>query len=71
MPDLKTGQIEKAAQGLAQLRQRADATDEWRLLIDKLQTIVAGSRDEALADDMALDYSDAAEILLLERLVGV
>jgi hypothetical protein len=32
-------------------------------------TILSGSRDPALADDPALDYADAAEILfLIERL---
>ena len=34
-----------------------------------LRAILAGNRDPALADDPALDYDDAAEILLLlERL---
>lgn len=38
-------------------------------MLPKLQTILHGDRDPALADDPALDYDDAAELLLLlERL---
>ncbi|KAA3660393.1 MAG: tetratricopeptide repeat protein, partial [Calditrichaeota bacterium] len=40
-----------------------------RILLHAVQTILNGSRDTALADDPALNYSDAAEILfLIERL---
>ena len=40
-----------------------------KLLISKLQAILAGSREVGLASDAGLDYTDAAEILfLLERL---
>jgi len=34
-------------------------------MISTSQAILAGSRDPALADDPALDYDHAAEILLL------
>ncbi|MEM7533212.1 MAG: CHAT domain-containing protein [Chloroflexota bacterium] len=52
------------AEALTQLHQNSK-TDTRLLLIDKLQAIVAGSRNKTLADDMALFYDDAAEILLL------
>ncbi|MCP5003648.1 MAG: tetratricopeptide repeat protein [Planctomycetes bacterium] len=40
-----------------------------KLLISKLQEILAGSRESELAEDLGLNYADAAEILyLLERL---
>jgi hypothetical protein len=34
-------------------------------LLPKLHTILRGDRNPALADDPALDYRDAAELLLL------
>ena len=47
-------------------------TDDWRKhLIQAIITILNGSRDPSLADDDALYYADAAEILfLIERLSG-
>jgi len=40
-----------------------------RVVLPKLQAILHGSRDPALANDPALDYDDAVELrLLLERL---
>ncbi len=40
-----------------------------KLLVSKLQEILAGSREGELAEDLGLNYADAAEILfLLERL---
>ena len=43
--------------------------ESGKLLISKLQAILAGSREAGLASDAGLDYTDAAEILfLLERL---
>ena len=46
-----------------------NAPDFLKRLIPNLVTILKGSRDVTLADDMALDYDDAAEILfLIERL---
>jgi tetratricopeptide (TPR) repeat protein len=46
-----------------------DARPWAKALIPKLQAILRGSRDAALADDAALGYRDAAElVLLLERL---
>lgn len=43
--------------------------DYMRVVLPKLQAILHGSRDPALANDPALDYDDAVELrLLLERL---
>ncbi|MDR4505044.1 MAG: toll/interleukin-1 receptor domain-containing protein [Candidatus Scalindua sp.] len=43
-----------------------------KLLVSKLQEILAGSRERELAEDLGLNYADAAEILfLLERLERV
>jgi tetratricopeptide (TPR) repeat protein len=43
--------------------------ESGKLLVSKLQAILAGSREVGLASDAGLDYTDAAEILfLLERL---
>jgi hypothetical protein len=39
-------------------------------MIPKLQAILRGARDGALADDAALDFDDAAELLLLLERVG-
>ncbi|HEX9439206.1 MAG TPA: hypothetical protein VF909_05975, partial [Roseiflexaceae bacterium] len=41
-----------------------------RALIPKLQTVLHGARDPALAEDPELDYDDAAELLLLLERVG-
>jgi tetratricopeptide (TPR) repeat protein len=46
-----------------------DASDWSKAMIPKLQAVLRGSRDPALAEDAALGYQDAAELmLLLERL---
>lgn len=37
-------------------------------MLPALQAIVAGSRDGALASDPALEYDDAAELILLLEL---
>jgi hypothetical protein len=55
------------------LQQRATDPEAAELLpfIGALQAVVAGSRDPALADQPGLDYSMAAEVLLLiETLAG-
>ncbi|MEM7533695.1 MAG: tetratricopeptide repeat protein [Chloroflexota bacterium] len=66
---LQAGQMDEMGQVLTEVKSSPDVPTERHPLIDKLQAIVAGSRDGALADDMALDPDDAAEILLLmERL---
>jgi hypothetical protein len=53
-----------------QLANDPDATDSLKLLIQAVVTIIKGSRDPALADDPALHYADAAEILFLIIRVG-
>jgi hypothetical protein len=47
----------------------ADASSRVKILIPKLQAIIRGDRDSALATDPNLDYDDAVELqLLLEKL---
>ena len=41
-----------------------------RALLPKLQAILSGSRDVALADDPALNYQDAVELKLLLESLG-
>ncbi|HSL82819.1 MAG TPA: tetratricopeptide repeat protein, partial [Thermoanaerobaculia bacterium] len=61
--------VEKLADELAHLRESPDLPDWAPPLIPALQALLAGSRDPALAADPALDYDDAADLLLLlERL---
>ena len=57
------------AQGLAELLE-TEANPRGKVLIPKLQAILAGSRDAALADDPALDYQDAVELQLLLEALG-
>ena len=61
---LRSGEPAEAA---TLLQQRATDPDAAGLLpfIGALQAVVAGSRDPALADQPELDYTMAAEILLL------
>ena len=42
-----------------------NASESLKKLMQAVLTILSGSRDPALADDPALDYDDAAEILFL------
>jgi hypothetical protein len=49
--------------------QRPEASDSLKHLIQAMVAVLNGSRDPALADDLALHYGDAAEVLfLIERL---
>jgi tetratricopeptide (TPR) repeat protein len=65
---VQQGAAEQAAQQLSQML-KPDSPEWAKALIPKLQAILQGSRDPALAEDAALDYDDAAELLLLiERL---
>jgi tetratricopeptide (TPR) repeat protein len=62
----KTDQIEPL---LNQLANDPDSPSSLKQLIQAVVTILNGSRDTGLADDPALNYADAAEILfLIERL---
>ncbi|MBW4484348.1 MAG: tetratricopeptide repeat protein [Tildeniella torsiva UHER 1998/13D] len=54
---------------LLQLADQSNTSDSLKQLIQAMVAILNGSRDPALADDPALDYDDAAEVLfLIERL---
>jgi tetratricopeptide (TPR) repeat protein len=54
---------------LDQSMNEPNVPDSFRLFIQAVKAILQGSRDLALADDPALDYGDAAEVLfLIDRL---
>jgi len=62
----QTGQMATLVETLKNI---SDIDTSFKLLIEKLQTILAGSRDPNLAADPDLDFDDAAELqLLLEQL---
>lgn len=65
---IQQGQRTEAKQGLAEILQEIDKP--WtKAMIPKLQVILQGDRDPALAEDPALNYDDAVELmLLLEKL---
>ncbi len=66
---LKDGRLAEFGAALDQLDGRSDKPAYLSPVLVALRAILAGNRDPALADDPALDYDDAAEILLLlERL---
>ncbi len=50
---------------LAELTNDPEVSDSPKRLIQAMVAILNGSRDPALADDPALDYADAAEVLFL------
>jgi hypothetical protein len=54
---------------LVQLTSDPDFPASGKQLIQAMVAILSGSRDETLADDPALNYADAAEVLfLIQRL---
>ncbi|NEP16055.1 MAG: tetratricopeptide repeat protein, partial [Leptolyngbya sp. SIO4C1] len=62
-------QTDEIEPSLEQLMSNPNTPESIKLLIQAVVTILNGSRDTSLADDMTLDYDDAAEILfLIERL---
>lgn len=64
-------QVEEVQSLLAQLTNNPEAPDSLKRLIQAMAAILNGSRDPALADDAALYFADAAEVLfLLQRLEG-
>ena len=66
---IQQGNTTEAEQILAQYSRVADAPPPFKAMIPKLQAILNGARDPALAADPDLDYDDAAELrLLLESL---
>lgn len=67
---IQQGAADKGLEELAKIL--SPASPDWaKALISKLQAILHGSRDPALADDPALEYDDAAEVLLLLERLGV
>ena len=62
---LLTGDPAKAASILQELGTAPDAAGPGLTFVKALQAIVGGSRDRTLADAADLDYTMAAEILLL------
>jgi tetratricopeptide (TPR) repeat protein len=68
---LQEGKAGEAVQFLTQVSQSPDTENWLKVASPKYLAVLQGSRDRALADDNALDYDDAAEVLfLLERLGG-
>ena len=66
---VQEGQLAEFEAALDQLDGESDKPAYLGPVLIALRAILAGNRDPALADDPALDYDDAAEILLLlERL---
>jgi hypothetical protein len=62
-------QVDKIEPLCNQLANDSNTTDSLKRLMQAILTLLNGSRDPALADDPALHYADAAEILfLIERL---
>ncbi|MCP4620717.1 MAG: tetratricopeptide repeat protein, partial [Bradyrhizobium sp.] len=54
--------------GNAELERQLDELaqqDDWKVFIPKLKAVLHGSRDSALADDPALMFRNAAELMLL------
>ena len=70
LPALQQGGSAEMAQELGKLVQAPNTPGFLKLLIPKLIQITNGSRDPALADDPALYYAYAAEILLLIERLG-
>ncbi len=65
---IKQDQQDETAPTLAQLLEQNEEAC-LQALVPKLQAILGGDRDPALAEDEALEYVDAAELqLLLEQL---
>jgi hypothetical protein len=56
-------------QGLAQIASTSDATD--KLFISKLQAILSGDRNPALAADTNLYYRFTVELQLLLEALGI
>jgi tetratricopeptide (TPR) repeat protein len=67
---IQQGETTEAEQFLAQAVVAADTPSWLKTLLPKLQVILNGDRDPALAADPSLDYDDAAELLLLLETLG-
>jgi len=68
---LQEGKAGEAVQFLTQVSQSPDTENWLKVAAPKYLAVLQGSRDRTLADNNALDYDDAAEVLfLIERLGG-
>jgi tetratricopeptide (TPR) repeat protein len=67
---MRRGDTTAVAQELAHLRAIIDPPPWLQTMLPKLHTILHGDRNPALAADPALDYDDAAELLLLLERLG-
>lgn len=67
---IAAGYVSKVEEFLSGIQVKDAETNSWlKPLTTKLRLILKGSRDPALAEDLTLDYKDAAELrLLLESL---
>ncbi|MBV9791743.1 MAG: tetratricopeptide repeat protein, partial [Chloroflexi bacterium] len=61
---MQQGQMSDAEQGLVGVLQQVDEPST-RVVITKLQAILYGDRNPALAEDPALEFDDAVELMLL------
>ena len=68
--DIQRSDTTEAEQFLAQAAGAPDTPAWLKVMIPKLQAILQGSRDPALATDPNLGYGDAAELLLLLEALG-
>ena len=67
---LSIGEASSSSTALAEL-QVAPQTPEYRtLLLQALQQVIAGERNPAIADDPALYYMDAVELILLLEMLN-
>ncbi len=68
---VQQGEADEAMQFLTEIADEDDTPDWLKAAAPKFLTVLNGSRDPALADDLGLGYADAAEVLfLMERMAG-
>jgi len=70
LDSVQQGASDQAVQFLTQVMQSKDTPDWLKVSAPKILAILNGSRDSSLADDPALYYADAAEILFLIHQLG-
>ena len=63
-------QMDEVQSLFAELTNYPEASDSLKQLIQAMMAILNGSRDPALADDPALDFDDAAEVLHFMEQLG-
>ncbi len=61
---VQENKLDEIAQAIAQMLAEAEQ-DYLKALLPKLQAILGGDRDPALAEDESLNYNTAAELMLL------